>query len=263
MKIGSARLRLLLLSIIGSLLLTACEFRVYVDLVIQEDESGSLTVELSMDEALSSLVGAEFGGELSVGEDLVPDGWNTGVVEEEGFEGIRATATFESLTALHGVLSGLAGMQDGSPDMGLLGFLASGVPSREGDTFRFRLAIPAALGGILEEGLEEAPVQLELSMLDEVFDIRVSVKLPGDVVAHNADLDTGEALVWHLSLTDSGRTLEAESQLPQPGGRMVVVWVAVVAVLIVAIVLVLMIRSRRTKAGRPEPGVELPEGSGK
>lgn len=262
MKIGSARLRLLLLSIIGSLLLTACEFRVYVDLVIQEDESGSLTVELSMDQALSSLVGAEFGGELSVGEDLVPDGWNTGVVAEEGFEGIRATAAFESLTALHEVLSELAGMEDGSPDMGLLGFLAAGVPSREGDTFRFRLAIPDALGGMLEEGLGEAPVPLELSMLDEVFDIRVNVKLPGDVVAHNADLDNGEALVWHLSLADSGRTLEAESQLPQPGVPTAVILVAVVAALIVLIVLVLTIRSRRRNAGPPAPGVEPADGSG-
>lgn len=262
MKIGPARLRLLLLSIIGVLLLTACEFRVYVDLVIQEDESGSLTVELSMDEALTSLVGAEFGGELSVGEDLVPDGWNSAVVAEEGFEGIRATATFASLTALHGILSELAGMQDGSPDLGLLGFLASSVPSREGDNFRFRLTIPDALGGVLEEGLAEAPVPLELSLLDEVFDIRVRLMLPGDVVAHNADLDNGEALVWHLSLTDSGRTLEAESRLPQPGVPMVVVWVAVVAALIVMIVVVLLIRSRRKNAGGPEPGAEPSEASG-
>ena len=260
MNIGSGRFRLLLLSVVSALLLTACEFRVFADMVIEADESGTFTVELSMDAALASLAGDEFGDELPIGEDVLPDGWSTEVVSDDGFEGIRATVPFESLTGLRGVLSALVATGSESTDLGLLDFLAGALPTREDDTFRFDLTIPADLAG-LGDDLAESPVPVDLAMIDQVLDIRISVMLPGDIVSHNADLHTGNLLVWNLSLTDSGRTLEAESRLPQPGAHTAIVWVAVAAALIIMAVLVVMVRSQRRRTRDAGPGVERPDGS--
>ena len=250
MKTGSGRFRLLLLSMVGVLLLTACELRILADLVIEADESGTFAVELSMDDALASLAGAEFGDELPIGEDMIPGGWSTAAVSEDGYEGIRATATFESLAGLQEVLSGLLATEDQPTDLGLLDFLAAGVPTREGDAFRFSLTIPAGVEGLLGEGLAESPIPVDLAMLDQVLDIRISVMLPGEIVSHNADLQTGNLLVWNLSITDPGRTLEAESRLQSSAGALV--WVAVAAALIVLMVLVAVVRSRRTRTRPPE-----------
>ena len=260
MKIGSGRFRLLLLSMVGALLLTACELRIFADLVIDEDESGTFAAELSMDDALASLVGAELGRELPDGEDMFPDNWSIAVVSEDGFEGIRATVPFGSLTGLREVLLGLAATEGQFAELGVLDFLAAGLPTREGDTFRFTLTIPAGLEGLLGEGLAESPLPVDLGMLDQVFDIRLSVMLPGEIVSHNADLHTGNLLVWNLSLTDSGRTLEAESQLRGPGVHMAIVWVAVAAALIILIVLVVMVRSRRRRNEVGRAGLEHPDG---
>ncbi len=258
MKIGSGRLRLLVLSMVAALLLTACELRIFADLVVEADESGTFTVELSMDDALASLAGAELGDGLALGEELVPDGWSTTAVSEDGYEGIRSTASFESLAGLREVLSDLMSTGGQSTDLGLLDFLAAGLPTREGDIYRFSLAIPAGVEGMLGEGLAESPVPLDIAMLDQVFDIRISVMLPGEITSHNADLHTGNLLVWNLSLADPGRTLEAESRLQSSGGA--IVWVAVAAALVIVIVLVVMVRSRRSRAGSADPGVEQPDG---
>ena len=240
---------LVALSLIGALVLTACEFRIHANLVIEEDESGTLEVELSMDQELAGLAGGGFGGELAIGEDLVPAGWTAEVISGGEYEGIRASADFESLDQLRQRLDDLAG-ETGTTGAPLPGFLSDISPTREDDTFLFHLVIPEEAEGLIGEGLEESPIPLDLGMLDEVFDIRLTLVLPGEIVTTNADVVTGQTLVWNLSLADTGRVLEAESKLPGSGPGMIIVWAAVALALVVVIYIVVKIRGRRRAAAR-------------
>ena len=245
-----SRASLPILALVSVLLLAACEFRIRADLVIAEDESGTLSVELSMDEELAALAGS-FGGELSVGEEIVPAGWTAGSVTDEGYEGVRASTGFGSLDELGRRLGELA-EGTGTADTPLLAFLSDMSPTREEDTFRFRLLIPEEVAAMIGEELQQSPIPIDLAVLDEVFDIRLSLVLPGDVLSSNADVVTGQTHVWDISLTDSGRVLEAESQLPGPDRTRWIVLGAVVAALLVVIYLVAKSRGRRPDpAGSP------------
>ena len=237
------------------LLLSACEFRIRADLVIEEDESGTLSVELAMDEELAALAGGNFGGELAIGEELVPSGWTAELVTDEGYEGIRASTGFGSLDELGQRLGELA-EGTGTADTPLLAFLADMSPTREEDTFRFHLLIPEEVEAMVGEGLQESPIPIDLALLDEVFDIRLSLVLPGDLLSSNADLVSGQTLFWDISLVDSGRVLEAESQLPGPDRTRLIAVVAVVVALLVVVFFVVRLRKpRRTPDAGP---VETP-----
>lgn len=250
----SGRIALSIVALAAILLLAACEFRIRADLVIAEDESGILSVELAMDEELATLAGS-FGGELAIGEEIVPSGWTAELVSDEGYEGIRASTDFGSLDGLEQRLGELA-EGTGTADTPLLAFLADISPTREEDIFRFHLLIPAEVEEMIGEGLQESPIPIDLAVLDEVFDIRLSLVLPGDLLSSNADVVAGQTLVWEISLTDSGRVLQAESKLPGPDRtRLIAVGAAVVALLVVVFFVVRLRRPRRT----PDPGrVETP-----
>jgi len=234
---------LAILVLVSILLLTACEFRIRADLVIAEDESGTLSVELAMDEEIATLAGS-CGGELAIGEEIVPSGWTAELVSDEGYEGIRASTDFGSLDQLEQRLGELA-EGTGTADTPLLAFLADISPTREEDTFRFQLLIPKEVEEMIGEGLQASPIPIDLALLDEVFDIRLSLVLPGDLLSSNADVETGQTLVWDISLTDSGRVLEAESKLPGPDRTRLLVLGIVVVALVVVVYFVARLRKRR------------------
>lgn len=251
---------LIVLAALLGLLLASCEFRIHADLVIEEDETGTLSVELSLDEELAALAGGDFGGQLAIGEDMVPQGWAAEVIADEGYEGIRASASFDSLDQLRTLLEELAGA-DATGDMSLPGFLSDISPAREEDRFVFRLAMPEDTESLLGEGLAESPIPLDLAMLDEVFDVRLTLVLPGEIVDSNADVVSGETLVWNLSLSDSGRVLEAESRLPRSGPPMIIVWAAVALAVVVVVVIVVKV-GRRRKATTRQAAAETREAAG-
>ena len=238
-----------ILALIVALLLSACEFRIRADLMIEADESGTLSVEMSMDEELAALAGGDFGGELAIGEEMVPSGWTAEVLSDGGYEGIRASTNFGSLAELQQRLGEFA-EGTGTADTPLLAFLADISPTRDEDTFRFSLLIPEEVEGMIGEGLQQSPIPIDLAVLDEVFDIRLSLVLPGDILSNNADLVSGQTLAWEISLTDSGRVLEAESQLPGPDRTM---WIAVGAVVLALLVVVYLVLKLRRRRRIPDP----------
>ena len=238
-----------ILALLAILVLSACEFRIRADLVIEEDESGTLSVELSMDEELAALAGS-FGGELGVGEEIVPDGWRAEVVTDEGYEGIRASTDFGSLGELEQRLGELA-EGAGTADTPLLAFLADISPTREENTFRFNLLIPEEVEAMIGEELRQSPIPIDIAVLDEVFDIRLSLVLPGDLLSSNADVVTGQTLVWDISLTDSGRVLEAESEIPGPDR---IGWIALGAAALALLLIAFFVARSRRDRSVPDPG---------
>ena len=177
------------------LLLSACEIRLHADLVIEEDETGTIAVVMAFDDALASLAGSDFDTELDAGleemTDQLPADWQTEVYAQDGFNGLRITVPFESLTELEDALTALAYGEPGSdsPFDGLMVFLDDAFPTRVDDNFLFSLTMPGMDQAL---GEELGPMPMELSMLDSVFDIRLSLTLPGEIVSHNADFEVGE-----------------------------------------------------------------------
>ena len=247
MKIGWSSTPLHVLLLVAILVLAACEFRIHADLVIEDDETGTLSVELSMDEEFAALAGSGFGGVVAIGEDMVPSGWAADLVSEGGYEGIRSSTEFESLDDLRGRLEDLVD-EAGTAGTPLPAFLSDISPTRDGDTFIFRLVIPEAVEDLIGAGLEESPIPVDLATLDTVFDIRLTMVLPGELVTNNADVVTGETLVWKVSLTDTGRVLEAESKLPGPDRTRYIAWAAVALALVIAVYIVVKLRKRRRAA---------------
>ncbi len=242
------RVPLLVLAVVAVFLLGACEFRVHADLVINEDESGAFSVELAVDEELAALAGEDFGGELAIEEDMVPEGWTVEAFLEDGYEGVRATVGFGSLEQLVALLDTLT-VEDAGVAGAIPGFLADILPTRVEDDFRFRLRIPDEMDGFFGEEFSEIPIPLDLDMLDSVFDVRFTLVLPGEIVTSNADVVTGDTLIWNLSLSDGGRILEAESRLENSTRQMIIVWGAVALGLIVVLTLVIRISRGRKSAG--------------
>lgn len=251
-----------------ALVLAACEFRIHTDLVVEEDGSGVLSLEMSVDDQLAGLaesgMGMDMGEAMGEGEgpvgqliddEWVPDGWTIEVVSDD-YQGIRASTEFDDLDGLEQRLADLAVMDGADIPMttGAGGMLTSGMSlAQEGDALVFRLVIPDQSDALFEgmEGMEgDFPV--DLSMLDDVFDLRFTLTLPGEIVAErtNADLITGQTLVWNLALDDGGRVLEAQSQLPRSGASMIIVW-AIVALALAAAVYLVIDRRRRQAAAAP------------
>ncbi|MCY3579832.1 MAG: hypothetical protein OXH33_04635 [bacterium] len=228
------------------LLLSACEVRLHANLEIEEDESGTIAVVMAFDDALASMAGPELGDGLGEMSAQLPSEWQAEPFAEDGFNGIRITVPFESLTELQDALTALTQGESGSdlPVGELMGFLGDIIPTREGDTFRFSLTMPAGMDQALGEEL--GPMPIEASMLDSVFDIRMSLTLPGEIVSHNADIKVGDTLVWNLSFADSVRTLQAESMLTSAiSGALILV--ALALAVLVALVVVLLVRNRRMR----------------
>ena len=269
MKVKRRNLGSAALLTVCALVLTACEFRIHTDLVIEEDGSGVLSLEMSVDDQLAGLAESGMGMDMmDMGEAMgegegpveliddgwVPDGWTIEVVSD-GYQGIRASTEFDDLDGLEQRLRDLAAENGADIPMttGVGGMLSGMSLEPEGDVLVFGLKIPEQSDALFEgmEGME-GDIPVDLSVLDDVFDIRFTLTLPGEIVAErtNADLITGQTLVWNLSLDDGGRVLEAQSQLPRSGASMIIVW-AVAALALAAAVYLVIDRRRRQAAAAP------------
>lgn len=226
--------RLIFLLALG-LALSACTVRVDIGVGVNEDESGTFSMFVGLDEEFQQL--AQSGGEdLNFTQALedVPEGWTAEEVSQDGFDGVKISTDFTSFDDLESKMTQLS--QNGGGGMGT-DFLSNFGLTHEGDEFRFNVDVSG-----LSEGLGEAlgaggggdalqgfsPDEI----LQELFEIRFLLTLPGKIVSNNADSVDGNTMIWNVGVADEGTTYEAVSTTG--GGGAGILWGVLALVLVAA-----------------------------
>jgi hypothetical protein len=245
-----------------TLVLTGCKIRFDSVTTVEADGSGTLALEISLDEEFRQLI--EESGEGSffdLEQDLqdIPGGWTASEFSRGEFEGVRISAAFSDFADLDRRLAQLteADGEEVAPS-----FLQVSGLSRDGDRFTFRTELEGLEEGLTDLGATEGGGDLGFegfdpaSLFGEVFEIRYLVTLPGEITSHNANVVEGNTLIWNIGITDEGRVLSAESDAGSGsawGG-----WLAIAAIVVALGLLgfVALQWSRRRGAPVPLPSAD-------
>lgn len=240
-----------ILMILG-LALSACTIRFDVGMVINEDESGTFALFIGFDEDFRQLMeqGGGEGFDLTEGLGEVPEGWVAEEVVEDGFEGMKASTTFDSLDELDVRLSELGETTDTGVGTDFLGDFSL---THEGDEFRFQVdvsgldeeltgAMGDTAGDDLLSGIDPT------TLFEDLFEIRFKLTLPGTIGANNADEVDGNTLLWNVDIADDGGTYEAVSTVGGSSSALLVGVGVAAAALIVGGGVVAVRRRRRDAA---------------
>ncbi|MCP4304848.1 MAG: hypothetical protein GY926_11105 [bacterium] len=220
-----------------TLVLSACTIRFDIGVEVNEDESGTFSLFVGLDEELRQLAEQSGGDDLDITEGIedVPEGWDVEEVTEDGFEGVRVTADFASFEELDRRIGELEETTSAGVSTE---FLTDFGLTREGDEFRFTVNVTGLgdeLAGTLgEQGGEDLLSGLDTSsLIEDLFQIRFRLTLPGEIGANNADLVEGNTLTWNVGLSDDGGAYEAVSTVG--GGNSALLLGAAAVAAIVAI----------------------------
>jgi len=248
--------RYLPLFVFLALALSACTIRFDIGLNINEDESGTFALFVGMDEELRELMETGGGEDVSMTDELVddaPEGWTVEEVTEDGFEGARISTEFDSIEDLEAKLSEMS--EGGDAGMGGTDLLSGFELTHEGDEYSFKADVSGLdddLTGAIGEGGGDMMSGLDASMMEDLFEIRFRLTLPGSIGEHNADTVNGSELTWNLSMTDERESLHASSTT---GGGSSALLIGGVAVAAAAALGVGVAASRRRKTKVEEDAV--------
>jgi hypothetical protein len=223
-----------------TLVLSACTIRFDVGLVVNEDESGTFTLFVGLDDELRELMEQGGGEALDITDQLsdVPEGWTVEEVTEDGFEGVRVATDYTSFDDLN---AKLGEMSEGDESGGLGGDLLSDFDiAHEGDEYRFVADVSnvdeGLTGALDDSGSEDLLGGLDpSSLLGDLFEIRFQLTLPGTINEHNADSVNGNTLTWNLDVTEEAGTLEASSTVGGSSSALLLGGAAVAAVVVVGV----------------------------
>lgn len=241
--------RLIPLLLLLALAAAGCKLRADALISITEDESGSLGLEISLDEELRNVL-TEQGQSFDITPQLqgLPDGWTAEPFVDGEFEGVRATTTFDSLADLDARLATLEGSEFGA--QGNLGDLLAGLDlAHDANRWTFTATLDDVSGsfeGAIGEGFGGVDIE---TLFNSVFEVRVLVSLPGLVVEHNGDAIDGSTVTWRIDLESAGRTLAATSETEGGGPGLGVILAIAGAVVLVALA-VIMIQRRNTQRAK-------------
>ncbi|MDH3498981.1 MAG: hypothetical protein OEM97_02565 [Acidimicrobiia bacterium] len=242
--------RILLLFVIAGFFLASCEARFDSNVVVNDDESGVVTIELALDDELRQLL-EEQGGEqfLGFGDQLadVPEGWTSEEFTEGVFQGVRVSTEFGDFAELEVRLAGID-EQLGQSELSVPATFRTLGLSRDGDTFSFRADVGDAAAGLDALGDQEVGGLDVAQIIDTIFTIRFIVTLPGEIVQHNADSIDGSTLVWQVNSTDATSVLFATSDAMSGPSAASIAGVAAVAAFVIGLALFGVARSRRRRA---------------
>ncbi len=222
-----------------TLALSACTIRFDIGVDVNEDESGTFTLFVGLDEELRQLSEQSGGDDLNFTEGLedVPEGWTVEEVTEDGFEGVRISADFTSFEDLDRRIGELGE----TADTGIgTDFLQDFGLTHEGDEFRFQVDVTGLddeLAGALDDsGSEDLFSGLDASsLIEDLFEIRFRLVLPGEIGENNADEVDGNTLTWNVGLSDDGGTYEAVSSTGGSNSALILGAAAIAAIAVVGV----------------------------
>jgi len=238
-----SRIRIVTLALLAVFLLSACQVRVRQSTLVGDDGSGAVGVVVAADEEFRQAI-ASFGGDQAenpfeaAAQDL-GEGFEWTEYNEEGFLGVQVSREFTTIDEYDAIaeeLGGLAGVEFAFPEL----------TSADG-RYRFSAEFPEfdeeALAGIGSG----TGFDLSALPLDDIFDIQITVKLPGELISNNGDeVDENGQVAWNLGIDSGPLTLEAESEVS--GLPWLIAGGGVVALVVVALLIVRVIGRR----GPPE-----------
>lgn len=259
--------RLIVLLALG-LALSACTVRVDLGVGVNEDESGTFSLFVGLDQELQQLAQQSGGEDLNFTQAMedVPEGWTAEEVSQEGFDGVKVSTDFSSFDALESKLAQLA--ETGGTGMPT-DFLSGFGLTHEGDEFRFKVDVSGlsqGLGDALGAGGGDDMLQgfSPDQILQDLFQIRFLLTLPGKIESNNADSVDGNTLIWNVGVADEGTTYEAVSTTGGAGAG--VLWgVLVLALVAAAAVGLIFFRRKQEKeavaavTGQPVMGSTPPD----
>ena len=221
------------------LVLSACTIRLDIGVDVNEDESGTFALFMGFDEEFQQLAEQSGGEDLNITEGLedVPEGWTVEEVTEDGFTGVRVSADFESFEELDTRIGELSE----STDTGVsTDFLQDFGLTHEGDEFRFSVDVSGVddelAGALGESGGDDLFSGLDTAtLIEDLFQIRFKLTLPGEIGENNADEIDGNTLLWNVALSDEGGTYEAVSSTGGGSSALLLGAAAVAAVVIVGV----------------------------
>ena len=227
-----------------ALLVSACQIRIDVGVVVNEDETGTLTLVVALDEELREFSAQSGSDEFDIGE--IPDGWTAQDYSDGEFEGTQVSTMFTSLEDLRIQIESLAEETSADGDE-TLDFLSQITLTKEGSTFTFSADLSGLSDnlGTATEGAGADDFGIDsAALLADLFAIRVILTLPGEIVSHNADTVSENTLTWNLSIADEGRVIEARSKVGGDIGPVI----GIVVLILVLAVIAYMVSQRRKEA---------------
>lgn len=250
--------RLLLVAVLA-LLMSACTMRALVSVTVNPDGSGVFEISMAFDEELRTLMEQEsdepidwsdpgaFEGEDSPADMLgdLPDTASITAYSEDDFEGFTVSVDFSSLEELNEVLS-----EESEEDEEAFPFEIT-----EPEDGRFELTTHGEVFGETDTTGDEFEM-IPQSMLEDLFDMQLHVRLPGEVLSTNADETTDDGvMVWQLNpLAEEQVRPEAVSEVSSSSTTAIFVVLAVLAIGAVVGVVVLL---RRGSADEDPPAVPV------
>jgi hypothetical protein len=213
--------RRLLLLLVGAALLSSCRLELDVNVAVEEDGSGSVEIVVGVDADGVERIGGDLGAVLEV-DDLVEAGWVVDRPDEEadGYTRVRFRRSFADAEEAGEIFTDIAGDEGPFQDFAVRRDTSF---ARSEWGFTGRVDFRGGLEAFGDEGLaaeldgeplgqsvEEIEAQLG-EALSRIIQVRVSVRLPGDVTS-NATTKAGNGAVWQVGFGDGAIDLEATGE---------------------------------------------------
>lgn len=233
-------MRRLIPIVVLAVLLTGCKVKIDQGFELNSDGSGTASIVFGFDQELVEMM-SSFSPGGDPFEDLnadLPGGWDSKDWSEGDYTGMEANISFGTLAELHSIADLMFTGDDGL----LQSFL---IENTDDGGFRFEASMSGESFQADMQGMEGFGFEGSLDDLSETFfDAELRIKLPGEVISHNADHEESDGtLVWNVRLTDSGRIISAESV---PGGGLPLIPLAAAGAVVLLAILAFVLWKRRS-----------------